>query len=347
MPDCGTQVILCDVPIRFDNYVGCSHACEYCFAKQFKDISTIKKGETPSQLLSFIKGERAGRNKWCDWNIPLHWGGLSDPFQPCERKHKTTLECLKILKETQYPFIVSTKGRIVAEEPYLTLLSQCNAVVQISLVAPSYNKIEEGCPPYEERLEIVKKVAPRVKRLIIRIQPYMTEVYDEVYNALEEYAKAGVYGVILEGMKFKKKKPGLEKVGGDFVYDYDTIRDHALKLKKRAHELGLKFYCGENRLRVYGDSLTCCGCDGMEGFKVNKFNLNHILHGDKDIKPTKAQLKVGNASCFEAYHQVAGMSRVIKNSSFYGAMLSEYKNKKNTIEKTFGIDKRRKGNKKK
>ena len=38
MPECGTQVYLCDVPIRFDNYKGCSHACEYCFAKQFKDI---------------------------------------------------------------------------------------------------------------------------------------------------------------------------------------------------------------------------------------------------------------------------------------------------------------------
>ena len=42
MPKCGSQCYLCDVPIRFDMYVGCSHGCKYCFAKKFEDISKIK-----------------------------------------------------------------------------------------------------------------------------------------------------------------------------------------------------------------------------------------------------------------------------------------------------------------
>lgn len=340
MPRCGSQCYLCDVPIRFDNYVGCSHACEYCFAKQFKDISLVKKGESPTKLLNFINGTRSKETRWADWDIPLHWGGLSDPFQPCERKHKTTLECLKILKETKYPFIVSTKGRIVAEEPYISLLSECNAVVQVSLVAPSYDKIEEGCPPYAERLEMLKKLAPRVKRLIVRIQPYMTEVYDEVYAALEEYAKAGVYGVILEGMKFKKKKPGLVRLGGDFVYDYETIEAHAKALKKRAHELGLKFYCGENRLRFMGDSLTCCGCDGMEGFRVNTFNLNHILNGDLNVEPTEGQKSPGTAYAFLCNTMEAGAGRLLSDKSFACTLLSYYKRSKKHVDSVFGIDKR-------
>ena len=46
MTSCGSQVVLCDVPIRFDTYKGCSHACKYCFVQRKKDISDIDKGET-------------------------------------------------------------------------------------------------------------------------------------------------------------------------------------------------------------------------------------------------------------------------------------------------------------
>lgn len=42
MIDCGSQIAICDMPIHFDNYIGCSHACEYCFAKRLKDIKKIK-----------------------------------------------------------------------------------------------------------------------------------------------------------------------------------------------------------------------------------------------------------------------------------------------------------------
>lgn len=73
--NCGSQCYLCDVPIHFDTYEGCSHACEYCFAKKFTDISKIKKKNCVESLKKFINGERNQTTNWCDWNIPLHWGG--------------------------------------------------------------------------------------------------------------------------------------------------------------------------------------------------------------------------------------------------------------------------------
>ena len=45
MPDCGSQIVLCDVPIRFDTYKGCSHGCKYCFVYRKYNISKIKKAE--------------------------------------------------------------------------------------------------------------------------------------------------------------------------------------------------------------------------------------------------------------------------------------------------------------
>ena len=74
-----------------------------------------------------------------------------------------------------------------------------------SVVCSSYDKLEEGAPSFEERLEIAINVAPSVKRLIVRIQPYMHEVYGEVYENLEKFKAAGAYGVIVEGIEFLAK----------------------------------------------------------------------------------------------------------------------------------------------
>ncbi len=83
---CGSQAILCNLPVRFDTYTGCSHGCKYCFARKKQQIEKISRDETAASLKSFIEGSRNDTTNWCDWNIPVHWGGMSDPFQPIEKR---------------------------------------------------------------------------------------------------------------------------------------------------------------------------------------------------------------------------------------------------------------------
>lgn len=88
MPKSGSQVILCDVPIRFDTYEGCSHNCAYCFVKR-KNTLDVSNGESIDSLRKFIAGQRTGETNWCDWDIPIHLGGDERPFPTCgvrERK---------------------------------------------------------------------------------------------------------------------------------------------------------------------------------------------------------------------------------------------------------------------
>ena len=338
MPNCGSQCWLCDMPIRFDTYKGCTHGCKYCFVQRNGkyDISKVQKGEGVKALMSWIQGKRTSETNWCDWNIPLHWGGVSDPFQPCERYYKMSYNALRVFAETKYPFVVSTKGRIIAEPEYLELTRKCNCVVQISMVCSSYDKLEEGAPTFEERLEIARKVAPSVKRLTVRIQPYMHEVYGEVYENLEKFKAAGAYGVIVEGMKFASKRPGLVKVAGDYTYPKALIESDILKLKQRAHELGLALYSGENRTRELGDSLCCCGVSDLPGFKVNEYNLNHLLHGGKPAKTSQMQ-KTGTAMCFQSLYQNTANSRRLRGESFESEMLNVYKTKRDYVNETFGL----------
>ena len=71
----GSQCILCNLPIRFDTYEGCSHNCRYCFVQRKTNISKIKAGSTVKALEHFINGERTVDTNWCNWDIPVHWGG--------------------------------------------------------------------------------------------------------------------------------------------------------------------------------------------------------------------------------------------------------------------------------
>lgn len=321
MPICGSQIALCDIPVRYDTYKGCSHACSYCFVLRKVDISKIQLGESVRSLENFINGKRDKTTNWCDWDIPIHWGGLADPFQPAERVHKRSLEALKVFARTKYPFVVSTKATMLAEEPYFSLLKECNCVVQFSACSPQYNKIEKGAATYEQRIEAAAKIS-KVCRVNIRIQPFVPSIFKDVIKAIPEYAKAGVHGVILEAMKYTKSKiEGLVSVGGDRCYPVSVLLPMYEAIKRTCHKYGLKFYCGENRLRALSDELCCCGIEGM-GWKENKANLNHYLFDRENFAYTEKMREIGTAEAWGAMCQ-STLGKMKLDASSYADMMGE------------------------
>lgn len=328
MPNCGSQVTICDVPIRFDTYEGCTHDCKYCFVQaKNSNLTHINPKESAKSLLKFIQGARTKETNWCDWNIPLHWGGMSDPFQPVERIYKRSLECLKVFAKTQYPFIVSTKGKLVLSEEYLSLIAQCNVVLQISAACKSYDVIEKGAASFEERMKIVQAVSARGKRVIIRVQPYIAEKFHEIFDNIKLFKQVGAYGIVIEAMKYKTKKTNLVKVAGDYSYDCELLKRHYLLIKQECHRVGLRFFCGENRLRSLGDNLCCCGIENLEGFIPNTFNFNHIRFDTNNVVITDAMRQPGTTGAFGSLHQTSEFNTAIRDKSFVHLMTYEFKMK--------------------
>jgi len=72
----------------------------------------VKKGVIASALDEFLAR--------C---VPIQLGGLQDPFTPREEQFGVTLEILKILKEEEYPTIISTKGSVFLKDRYLDVLA--------------------------------------------------------------------------------------------------------------------------------------------------------------------------------------------------------------------------------
>ena len=278
MPKSSNYLWGCSYPINFDTYEGCEHRCSYCYAQwrnpgkkgMFKKVT---RGETVASLRNWIEGKRGAREKWADWRIPICWGRSSDPFQPMEREKKWSLECLQLLAETKYPFIVTTKSTLIAEEPYKSLFAKCNCLVQISMVCSEYNQLERGAPPYEARLACAATMSKLVPRVIARWQPLFLEkrpTFDtrKCFGEIPRLKAAGVYGVLCEMIESKRPlRPWLTDRRGNCYGYYVNMIESAYKLiRKRCHENGLVFLTGDQpRL---SDSLECCGTEGL-GWEPN------------------------------------------------------------------------------
>jgi len=165
----------------------------------------------------------------------------------------------------------------------------------------------------------------------------LPEVFHDVMKNIPRIAEAGAYGVIVEGMKFFKAKPGMTKIGGDFCYPLPRLRHDFEAIKAECHRYGLKFYSGENRLRAMGDSMTCCGIDGLPGFRPNEYNLCMLMNG-KNPEPTEKMKEVGTGGPFKTLNQSAGSGRKIAKQSFYGLMQEELAKKTDYHRKVFGLD---------
>src|SRR5439155_533788 len=54
--------------------------------------------------------------------VPIHFGGMSDPFQPAEARYRVTEAMLETLAARAYPTVISTRGLLVADDRYVQLL---------------------------------------------------------------------------------------------------------------------------------------------------------------------------------------------------------------------------------
>jgi DNA repair photolyase len=337
MPDSGSQVTLCDMPIRIDSYAGCTHFCAYCFVLRTKSLDKIALKDTPATVRAFVEGRRHGTVAWCDYEQPLHWGGMSDPFQRLAEDHyRNSRDILEVFAETGYPVVFSTKSTLPVDEPYRSLIARSNVIGQVSMLGPSYDRVEPGTPTFAERLAMLPDLAEICRRVVVRAQPFVLGIENEIIEAIPAYAKAGVYGIILEGMKSQRKKPGMVRCGADFVYPVDGLRLAFAKVRAACREHGLVFLVAENRLRLeMSDSVSCCGAGDLFEFgQTNTGNLNHV-RADGTIPYTPRQLEPGSGEVFKGMAQTTIAARAARGLSY--AQLMDRALRTKGIRETMGL----------
>ncbi len=101
-------------------YRGCSHGCVYCYARPYHEYLGLSAGldfETrifvKEDAPELLRRELASK-KWQP--KPLGLSGVTDAYQPIERKLQLTRRCLEVLADFRNPVFIVTKNHLVARD---------------------------------------------------------------------------------------------------------------------------------------------------------------------------------------------------------------------------------------
>ncbi len=131
LPD-DSRTIICrndspDIPFQFsiNPYRGCEHGCAYCYARPSHEFLGMNAGlDFESKVLVKYNAADLLRHELNQpaWRCePIAISGVTDCYQPVERRLKITRSLLEVLLEASQPAGIVTKNSLVARD--LDLLS--------------------------------------------------------------------------------------------------------------------------------------------------------------------------------------------------------------------------------
>lgn len=163
-------------------YVGCQHACRYCYATFMKRFTNHKerwgefvdvKVNSPELLAMEIKKARR-------WEVIV--SSVTDPYQPLERRFKLTRQCLKILLEHQMPVSILTKSSLVLRDMDLLLqFDHCEVGLTITTEKDKIRKLfEPSSSPIPERIKALETLRSHGVRTYAFIGPILPQNPEEL-----------------------------------------------------------------------------------------------------------------------------------------------------------------------
>jgi len=317
-----SQFYFCGIPFRVDTYRGCSHMCKYCFANTRKSGTgfgddfkpAVAKIETFEKLFKKAFGTE---REYADVNVealrhrlPLHLGGMSDPYQHREKQFEITYKFLKLLREYDYPVAMSTKNKMFTEDKYMKIIGDMKAVVQVSIIN-SHNipEVEPGASPVEDRFKAVKQCWDSGIPAHIRLQPLIPGFMEDPEEYVKKVADTGCPFVTIEHLKLPldydyirgltdslgfdikkkmKETAHMETYGREF--ELPAFAKYKLLFGEEGfvhllHKYGIKYGAGDNQLHQFNEAGTCCGVDLYKGFEnFFKANYTYMMSTQPDKK---------------------------------------------------------------
>src|SRR5436190_893766 len=182
-------------------YRGCEHGCIYCYARPTHEYLGFSAGlDFESRIMVKEKAPELLRQelfspKWKPQVIAM--SGVTDCYQPIERKLKLTRRCLEVLAEFRNPVCIITKNHLVTRDiDFLAELARHNAViVNVSITtldATLTPKLEPRASLPAHRLAAVRELSQAGVPVNVLVAPVIPAITDfEMVNILAAAAEAG------------------------------------------------------------------------------------------------------------------------------------------------------------
>ena len=193
-PDVGFETSL-------NPYRGCEHGCIYCYARPTHEYLGFSAGlDFESKIMVKTSASELLRTelespRWQPQTLVL--SGVTDPYQPIERKLRITRGCLEVLAKFRNPVAIITKNRLVTRDvDILCELAACNAVaVNISVTSLDANLqrvLEPRTSSPQARLDAIRQLRSAGIPTGVMVAPIIPGLTDhEVPKILDACAKAG------------------------------------------------------------------------------------------------------------------------------------------------------------
>jgi DNA repair photolyase len=210
-------------------YVGCEHACVYCYAKFMKRFTghaepwgafVDVKVNAAELLAKEVMKKKRGR-VWIS--------GVCDPYQPLERKYRLTRRCLAVLVENGWPITVQTKSPLVLRD--LDILKRA-ADVEVGFTITTADErmrkiFEPGAPPTAKRIEALHTLHAEGIKTFVMIAPVLPGA-----EKLPDLLKDSADHVLVDRLNYHYADAVYKKFGMQWAKDDSFFRKMGDDLRK-------------------------------------------------------------------------------------------------------------------
>jgi len=205
-------------------YRGCEHACAYCYARPTHEYLGFSAGldfETrilvKEEMPRLLRKELASK-RWKPQAIAM--SGVTDAYQPIERKLEITRRCLRVLVEFRNPVIVITNNALVARDSdllaELTSFGAASANLSITTLDPKLARaLEPRASQPHQRLHAIEKLAAAGVPVGVMVAPVIPGLNDHEIPAILAAAKDA--GASFAATIVLRLPHGMKELFGDWL----------------------------------------------------------------------------------------------------------------------------------
>ncbi len=185
----------------FNPYRGCEHGCSYCYARPTHEYLGFSAGlDFETRILvkedapDLLRRELSSRS-WVP--EPVLISGVTDAYQPIERRLGLTRRCLEVFAEARNPVAVITKSHLVTRDlDILGGLSEHDAaavIVSVTTLDPALQRsMEPRASTPMRRLDTIRALARAGIPVGVNVAPVVPGLTEtEIPSILDACADAG------------------------------------------------------------------------------------------------------------------------------------------------------------
>ncbi len=218
-----------DIPFRFhfNPYRGCEHGCSYCFARPTHEYLSFSAGlDFETRIMVKEDAPRLLRKALASpkWEPqPVGVSGVTDAYQPIERRARITRRCLEVFAEFRNPVAVVTKSALVARDKDVLaeLAKHQAAAVFLSITtldAELARVMEPRAAAPHARLRAIRELTDAGVPCGVMFAPVIPGLND--HEAADVLHAAAEHGAVTAGFVFLRLPFGVKDIFAGWLARY-------------------------------------------------------------------------------------------------------------------------------